>query len=226
MLRPALQSPFFLSFFLGCSISTSVSRCCSGISPLTPQIHRSPEAEGPPPAPCGSPEPCVLCLTLALFPGPLSRWTSPESLASRTPGRLPLQQTPVPGRSGAEDPVSLPGPLASCVRRGRFQRQGHETVGEGDVLSFQELLLRVLLPGVRRRAQPDSHHGRAVEGRVSRVGADPEPCSSRAQPQGNRLRPQVSLVSGKPLSFTRKWGTPESGPLNPATTQQGPLLLP
>lgn len=122
----------------------------------------------------------------------------------------------MPGRSGAEDPVSLPRPLASCARRGRFQRQGHETVGEGDVLSFQELLLRFLLPGVRRRAQPDSHHGRAVEGHVSRVGADPEPCSSRAQPQGNRPRPQVSLVPWErgfweaPLLYeevgdTRKW---------------------
>lgn len=104
----------------------------------------------------------------------------------------------MPGRSGAEDPVSLPGPLASCARRGRFQRQGHETVGEGDVLSFQELLLRFLLPGVRRRAQPDSHHGRAVEGRVSRVGADPEPCSFRAQPQW-----QQAAATG----FTRALGT-------------------
>lgn len=116
VLRPALQSPFFL----GCSISTSVSRCCSGISPLTPQIQGSSEAEGPPPAPCGSPEPCVLrwLYFRGHFPaGParrasragrpggshFSRHLCRDGRAQRTPSPFPGPSPPVPDGDDSSD---------------------------------------------------------------------------------------------------------------------------
>lgn len=106
--------------FLGCSISTSVSRCCSGISPLTPQIQGSSEAEGPPPAPCGSPEPCVLrwLYFRGHFPaGParrasragrpggshFSRHLCRDGRAQRTPSPFPGPSPPVPDGDDSSD---------------------------------------------------------------------------------------------------------------------------
>lgn len=171
----------------------------------------------------------------ALFPWSLSHRTSLESLMSRTPGRLPFRQTPVPGRTVADDPISFPRPLASC-KRGWFQRQGcgsHEMMGERSSRRFSPLPL-AWLPAVGTSVTVTANwQSRAGCPGSGLILSPAHPVPSRTGTcHGHRfhLCPRNGL-SGKPLSFMRKWGTRERGnsPLSswePATTHQGPLLLP